>query len=109
MLRNVSVDDAEIVTITQRVFGGHSTTYRGPMTTSTSTDSIRANHRSPQQEDALQRLARLRSDLRVRELDYVDTRAKLLLAYRQARREGFTDNDLSGSAGTLRSILERSL
>jgi hypothetical protein len=109
MLRIVSVDDGQKVIIASRVFNTRVAAYRVSMTTSTltsptvETDQIRAR------EFALTHLERLRSDLRSRELEYLDTRAKLLLAYRQARREGLTDNDLSGSAGASQSIMSRDL
>ncbi len=86
---------------------GRPAAYRGVMTTSTLTEPNTRDRDASARAAALAHLTQLRSDLNQQENAYIETRSKLLLAYRQARREGFSDTDLSGSAGTLGSILAR--
>jgi DNA-binding helix-hairpin-helix protein with protein kinase domain len=108
MLRIISVDDGRNVTIAAQLSTSRRAAYRGSMTTSTLTAPPTRGFDPAARAAALAQLRQLRSDLHQRETAYVETRAKLLLAYRLARREGFSDTDLSGSAGTLGSIASRS-
>jgi hypothetical protein len=108
MLRIISPNDGQNVTFARPLSSCLCAAYRGNMTTSTLTAPTTRVVDPAARAAALAQLRQLRSDLHQRETAYVETREKLLLAYRQARREGFSDTDLSGSAGTLGSIVSRS-